>query len=151
MTGKQTVVIGSIIIGLSLIVYFTDFNSAEKKRINEEYKAKEEKKKETQLKLKEIEKLQAEQKKTKGFHCLSAWDGSYGPLVQVIKNQMRDPSSFQHRETTITPNSNNAHLVYMKYGGKNAFGGYTVEAAAARIDTNCNLLEAYNQKMEKIK
>ena len=32
MTGKQTAIIGSVVLGLSLIVYFTDFNKAEKAR-----------------------------------------------------------------------------------------------------------------------
>ena len=151
MTGKQTAIIGSVVLVLSLIVYFTDFNSAEKKRINEEYKVKEEKKKETQLKIKEVEKLQAEQNKNKGFHCLSSWDGSYRPLVETIKKYLKDPDSFKHRETTITPNNGGIHVVMMTYGAKNSYGGYVVEKAAARLDSNCNLLEVMDQNLKILK
>ena len=158
MTGKQTSIIGSVVLGLSLIVYFTDFNKAEKQRINAEYKVKEEqkkikedKKKETQLQLKEIEKVQAEQNKNKGFHCLSAWDGSYRPLVETIKKYLKDPDSFKHRETTISPNNGGIHVALMTYGAKNSYGGYVVEKAAARLDSNCNLLEVMDQDLKKIK
>jgi hypothetical protein len=52
MTGKQTAIIGSVVLGLSLIVYLTDFNKAEKQRINAEYKVKEEQKKLQKIKKK---------------------------------------------------------------------------------------------------
>jgi len=91
------------------------------------------------------------EKKQKGLHCLSGWDGAYRPLVVVIKNNLRDPDSFKHRTTTITPGKTSAFFVLMTYGAKNGFGGYTTEFASARIDMNCNLLEAMNQKMETIR
>jgi hypothetical protein len=34
MTGKQTTIVVSVLLGLSLIVYFTDFSKGEKERIN---------------------------------------------------------------------------------------------------------------------
>lgn len=141
MTGKQTAIIGLVVLGLSLIVYFTDFNSAEKKRINEEYKAKEEKKKETQLKIKEVEKLQAEQNKNKGFHCLSSWDGSSRALVDHVKKNMREPDSFKHRETTIGQNLDNKHAIIMTYSGKNGFGGVGVQKVYATLSSDCTLIE----------
>jgi hypothetical protein len=157
MTGKQTTIVVSVLLGLSLIVYFTDFSKGEKERINrykiekEQKKITEDKKKETQLKLKEIEKVQAEQNKIKGFHCLSAWDGSYRPLVETIKKYLKDPDSFKHRETTISPNNGGIHVALMTYGAKNSYGGYVVEKAAARLDSNCNLLEVMDQDLKKLK
>jgi len=108
------------------------------------------KEKETQAK-KEIEKSPAEQNKIKGFHCLSAWDGSYRPLVETIKKYLKDPDSFKHRETTITPNNGGVHVAIMTYGAKNSYGGYVVEKAAARLDANCNLLEVMDQDLKKLK
>ena len=108
------------------------------------------KEKETQAK-KEIEKSPAEQNKIKGFHCLSPWDGSYRPLVSTIKNYLKDPDSFKHRETTITPNNGGVHVAIMTYGAKNSYGGYVVEKAAARLDANCNLLEVMDQDLKKLK
>ena len=157
MTGKQTTIVVSVLLGLSLIVYFTDFSKGEKERINrykiekEQKKITEDKKKETQLKLKEIEKVQTEQNKIKGFHCLSAWDGSYRPLVETIKKYLKDPDSFKHRETTISPNNGGIHVALMTYGAKNSYGGYIVEKAAARLDSNCNLLEVMDQDLKKLK
>lgn len=157
MTGKQTTIVVSVLLGLSLIVYFTYFNKGEKERINrykvekEQKKIKEDKTKEVQLQLKEIEKVQAEQNKIKGFHCLSPWDGSYRPLVSTIKNYLKDPDSFKHRETTITPNNGGVHVAIMTYGAKNSYGGYVVEKAAARLDSNCNLLEVMDQDLKKLK
>jgi hypothetical protein len=108
------------------------------------------KQKETQAK-KEIEKTPAEQNKIKGFHCLSPWDGSYRPLVSTIKKYLKDPDSFKHRETTITPNNGGIHVVMMTYGAKNSYGGYVVEKAAARLDSNCNLLEVMDQNLKILK
>lgn len=148
MTGKQTAIIGSVVLGLSLIVYFTDFNKAEKERINAEYKVKveqkkikEDKKKETQQQLKEIEKLQAEQNKNKGFHCLSGWDGSSRVLVDEVKKNMRDPDSFKHRETRIGQIIDNKHFINMTYSGKNGFGGVSVEKVYATLSSDCKLIE----------
>ena len=108
------------------------------------------KQKEVQAK-KDIERTPAEQNKIKGFHCLSPWDGSYRPLVSTIKNYLKDPDSFKHRETTITPNNGGVHVAIMTYGAKNSYGGYVVEKAAARLDTNCNLLEVMDQDLKKLK
>ena len=68
--------------------------------------------------------------KRKGFHCLSAWDGSHAPFKSDVKRRMRDPSSFEHIETRVTPvSSSGLHNVYMDYRAKNGFGGFTVGTA----------------------
>lgn len=74
---------------------------------------------------------EAENRK-KGFHCLSGWDGSFAPLVEAVKARLRDPDSFEHVETVVTPADNaGIHTAAMKYRAKNGFGGLNVEHAAA--------------------
>jgi hypothetical protein len=72
--------------------------------------------------------------KRKGFHCLSAWDGSNRSLVEQVKAGLRDPSSFEHDETRITPEKNGKHTVFMRYRARNGFGGMNVATAAAQVD-----------------
>ena len=86
-----------------------------------------------------------------GVHCLSAWDGSYRPLVQIIKKNLKDPDSFKHRETRITPSENEVHIVVMTYGAKNSFGGYVVENVIARLTSQCSLIEVMDQRLNLIK
>ena len=43
------------------------------------------------------------EKKRKGFHCLSAWDGSHRGVKTYVEERMREPDSFEHIETRITP------------------------------------------------
>lgn len=87
------------------------------------------------------DEIKAEQAKSaederKGFHCLSAWDGSNRSLVEQIKHQLRDPDSFEHDETRITPVQNGKHIVTMRYRARNGFGGMNVETAIAEVDHN---------------
>jgi len=71
----------------------------------------------------------------KGFNCLSGWDGSNASLVSQVKNQLREPDSFEHAETKITPRSaSGQHTVVMKYRARNGFGGMNVGEALATID-----------------
>ena len=73
------------------------------------------------------------EKKRKGFHCLSGWDGSHRGLVSQVKNRLRDPDSFEHVETRITPNKNGRHIVIMTYRARNGFGGMNIEKAYATV------------------
>jgi len=79
----------------------------------------------------------------KGFHCLSAWDGSDPQLVDAVKGQMREPSSFEHVETRITPvDSKGHHTVFMTFRGRNGFGGMNVETAVGTIsNSTCALID----------
>jgi uncharacterized protein (DUF736 family) len=61
----------------------------------------------------------------KGFHCLSGWDGSHRATVNYVKKNLRDPESYQHIETRITPvDKDGNHTLVMQYRAKNGFGGY---------------------------
>jgi hypothetical protein len=76
------------------------------------------------------------EEKRKGFHCLSGWDGSNRSLVERVKSGLRDPGSFEHAETRITPEKNGKHTVFMKYRARNGFGGMNVGTAVAEVDHN---------------
>lgn len=83
------------------------------------------------------EEAQAIEDRRKGFHCLSAWDGSNNSLVAQVKSQLRDPGSFEHDETRIGPVSEGTegkHPVTMRYRARNGFGGMNVAAAVALVD-----------------
>ena len=75
----------------------------------------------------------------KGFHCLSAWDGSNRSLIDQVKAGLRDPKSFEHVETRIGPvNDNGNHLITMKYRAQNGFGGMNVGTAIGSVSqSNC--------------
>jgi len=62
--------------------------------------------------------------KRKGFHCLSSWDGSHSQFKASVKKMMRDPKSFEHVETRVTPiDEKGQHGLVMTYRARNGFGG----------------------------
>lgn len=62
-----------------------------------------------------------------GFHCLSSWDGSHSEVVRLVKGELRDPDSFQHIETRVTPvDGQGLHSFTMEYRARNGFGGMNV-------------------------
>ena len=76
------------------------------------------------------------EKERKGFHCLSAWDGSIRSVVRNVKYRMKDPKSFEHIETRITPVSNGQHTAVMTYRGRNGFGGMVVETEYTTVSNS---------------
>jgi len=76
------------------------------------------------------------EEKRKGFHCLSAWDGSHPGVKRYVEERMRDPDSFEHIETRISPVNNGEHTLIMSYRARNGFGGMTVGKAVATIQNN---------------
>lgn len=76
------------------------------------------------------------EEKRKGFHCLSAWDGSNRSVVRQVESLLRDPDSFEHVETRITPldEATNEHGLWMTYRARNGFGGMNVEQIYARVN-----------------
>lgn len=82
--------------------------------------------------------LDAERKR-KGFHCLSSLTGIHRGVKRVVKENLRDPNSFDHIETKITPvDENEKHSLIMTYRAKNAFGGKAIGNAIAIINnSNC--------------
>jgi hypothetical protein len=80
------------------------------------------------------EAAKAEEDQRRGFHCLSGWDGSNASLVQQVKDQLREPDSFEHIETRITPEVNGKHNIMMEYRARNGFGGMNVATAIGTVD-----------------
>lgn len=78
-----------------------------------------------------------------GVHCLSSWDGSDSALVAKVKEQLRDPSSFEHVRTSITAvDDNGLHTVLMEYRARNGFGGLNDEYASGHIrNSDCSLVD----------
>ena len=86
------------------------------------------------------EKRQIAEKKRKGFHCLSAWDGSHRQFVNLVKNRMNDPDSFEHVETRVTPvqSDTGKHVIIMEFRGRNAFGGLVKNRAIGSYWPDCS-------------
>ena len=76
----------------------------------------------------------------KGFHCLSSWDGSHRELADAVKVSLRDPRSFEHSETRITPvDADGNHTLMMEYRARNGFGGMNVGQVAATVkNSDCS-------------
>ena len=86
------------------------------------------------------------EEKRKGFHCLSAWDGSHREVVKDVKRLLNDPDSFEHDQTLVSPVSKEGtHNLTMQFHAKNAFGGYVrgtaratyTSAGCAHVITEC--------------
>lgn len=88
-----------------------------------------------------IAKAEKRREREKGFHCLSGWDGTNQAVVQYLKQRLKDPSSFEHIETRISPmDDRGAHSLVMSYRAKNSFGAYDVGAVVASLrNVNCNI------------
>ncbi|MEH6478364.1 MAG: hypothetical protein V7727_21915 [Sneathiella sp.] len=83
---------------------------------------------------KEQQLAKAVETKRKGFHCLSGWDGSHIKLASYVENNLRDPDSYDHIETRISPvTKTGTHTLSMKYRARNGFGGMTIGQVAATI------------------
>ena len=91
----------------------------------------------------EAAKRQAEEdaeNKRKGFHCLSPWDGSEPDVVEAVKRTLRDPGSFEHVKTTITPvNAKGFHYLIMIYRARNGFGGMNIGRVIAHVTPGCSV------------
>ncbi|WP_129792591.1 zinc ribbon domain-containing protein [Sphingosinicella sp. CPCC 101087] len=84
----------------------------------------------------------AAEDRRKGFHCLSAWDGSHSGLVDTVKASLRDPESFEHAETRIGPNVEGSHRVTMQYRARNGLGGMNVGMAVGQVsNSTCEVLD----------
>ena len=96
-------------------------------RLAQKADAEEKKRKEEAARL-----AQKAEDKRKGFHCLSAWDGSHREVVKNVKRSLNDPDSFEHDQTLVSPVSKEGtHNLTMHFRAKNAFGGYVRGTARA--------------------
>ncbi len=79
------------------------------------------------------------ERKEKILRQFSAWDGSHSGLKRLVKDNMNDPGSFDHVETTYSDKGSYI-LVQMKYRGKNGFGAKVLEMVTAKIDIDGNII-----------
>lgn len=70
----------------------------------------------------------------------SAWDGSHRQLTKYIKDNMNDPSSYEHVETTFRDDTDYI-LVRTKFRGKNGFGGVVLDSVTAKTSIDGDILE----------
>lgn len=83
----------------------------------------------------EAEEQAEQEERRKGFHCLSAWDGSHTAFKRKVSEAMRNPSSLEHVETRIAPvDDDGQNRVIMTYRAENGFGGMNVGQARGLVD-----------------
>ncbi len=91
-------------------------------------------------------RLAQEEKETKAktekftADCISGYDGSCRTLVALVKQNLKDPASFEHIETTFWCQEKYS-IVSMKYRARNEFGGFVVEVVKAKISYQCEVIE----------
>lgn len=100
--------------------YKQKLKEIEEEKIRQEEIAKIKKEKEEYIKIKkEIEETQ-----------FSAWDWSHRKLKKFVTDNLKDPDSFEHIETTYNISKNKEWkyevFVIMKYRAKNSFGWYVI-------------------------
>jgi len=88
------------------------------------------------------QRLEAEKEK-KIKAQFSAWDGSHRGLEKLIKENMNDPSSYEH-DKTIYWEMGDHIVVLTTFRGKNAFGGVVKDSYKAKYDLNGNLMAVMN-------
>ena len=70
----------------------------------------------------------------------SAWDWKHINLTKFIKDNMKDPSSFEHIKSSYID-----HWTYLTvtelYRGKNSFGAIVPWSIIANVDMNWNILK----------
>lgn len=81
------------------------------------------------------------------FHCLSSWDGSLRELASEVKENLREPDSFEHMETRVTKvDAEGIQEIIMRYRARNGFGGFSIEAVRGRFrNSDCALLDWHRQ------
>lgn len=70
----------------------------------------------------------------------SVWDGSHSKLKRLVKDNMNDPDSFDHEETTYDDKGKYV-IIQMRYRGKNSFGALVIETITAKADIEGNIFE----------
>jgi uncharacterized membrane protein len=79
---------------------------------------------------KKAEAEKAAKERRLGFHCLSPWDGSHAEFELAVRNQLREPGSFEHMETRVAPiDSDGRNTIIMTFRARNGFGGMNINQA----------------------
>lgn len=109
-------------VGAILLLAILGINScSQRQQIEDEREAKEQAAKNTE-------------DRRKGFHCIDPFFGYSTALVDAVKARLRDPDSFEHDETSITPaGPDGAHTIIMSFRAKNGFGGVNRSVAVGKL------------------
>ena len=90
-----------------------------------------------------LTEAQKEKKRIEQYEtCFSPWDGSHTKLKYFIKDNMNDPGSFDHVETTYRDLTTYL-IVKTTFRGTNQFGAKVKNSVRAKVsaDDKCTLLE----------
>jgi len=99
------------------------------------------------------QELEAERKKLEEFNKnrkeniekqFSAWNGSHPKLSRLIKENCRNPDSYEHIETRFRDDENSIFVI-TKYRAENGFGGMSIGTVSARVDFDGNVLEIVSE------
>ena len=121
--------------------------SPERNKIIQEIKEKREKERiarELEIKRKEQEEFNKNRKENieKQF---SAWDGSHPKLSRMIKENCRNPDSYEHIETRFRDDGNYIFVI-TKYRAQNGFGGMSIGTVSANVDFKGNVIKIISQE-----
>lgn len=71
----------------------------------------------------------------------SPWDGSVRQVEQYLKNNLKDPDSYQSIAwDKVSKMPNGTYVVRHKFRAKNSFGGFSVEDKLFFLDANGNVV-----------
>lgn len=100
--------------------------------------------------VKECNSTKSEEKPTKQTHLqvveskFSSWDGSHIELTKWIKENMNDPSSFEHVSTNYWYEGDHM-IIQEKIRGNNAFGAKILVTYIATADRDGNVISVKQQ------
>lgn len=67
----------------------------------------------------------------------SAWDGSVREVERYLKQNLKDPGSFEAIEwSPVVKGADNSFMVRVKYRAKNSAGSYVIEQKVFHLDSN---------------
>ena len=67
----------------------------------------------------------------------SAWDGSVREVERYLKQNLKDPGSFEAIEgSPVVKGADNTFMLGVKYRGKNSAGSYVIEQKVFHLDSN---------------
>jgi hypothetical protein len=72
--------------------------------------------------------------------CLSSWDWSFKAIFPWFKDNLKDPSSFEHVKTTYTDEKDGTHIIRMQYRAKNGFGALDLWWVQFKSNDNCEII-----------
>ena len=74
----------------------------------------------------------------------SSWDGSVRQVERYLKNNLKDPDSYESIEwSNVVKQDDGSFIVRHKYRAKNSFGGYVVEEKYFTLDSSGNVTGCY--------